>query len=183
MPRRQCSQEGGLSWEPQHQETWCLGVCCPQSPWALDLIQDSGPSQNTADNRSLKNVNWRAPCQAVWTPPQSSSGTQACSASRDGIASHVRKAGDNRVGITFLSFSSTSCWCFLAVLSICNMIVVSVQSPASGRTYSWSVFVVFWILLPWRLLQKVKKDAEHQVLGDYLFHMQFSVYMRKEGRR
>ena len=32
-------------------------------------------------------------------------------------------------------------------------------------------------------MQKVKKDAEHQVLGDYLFPMKFSVYMRKEGRK
>ena len=50
-----------------------------------------------------------APCQAVSTPPQSSSGTQAHSASRDGIASQVREAVYNRGGPAFLSFPVTSC--------------------------------------------------------------------------
>ena len=107
VPRRQHSQEGGLSWEPQHQETWWLGVYCPEGPPALGPTRDSGPSQNTADNRSLKRVNRRAPCQAGWTPPQSSSGTEGCSASRDRIASHIREAGDKTVGTALLSFSSS----------------------------------------------------------------------------
>ena len=85
----------------QHQETWWPGVCCPQGPPALDPIRDSGPSQNVADNRALKRVNLRALCQAGWTPPQSSKETEGSSASRDGKASHVREAGDNRVGTTF----------------------------------------------------------------------------------
>ena len=110
-----CGKILHMSWEPQHQETWWLGVYCPQGPPALGPTWDSGPSQNTADNRSLKRVNRRAPCQAGRPPPQSSSGTEGCSASRDGIASHVREAGDKRVSTALLSFSSTSCRCYLAV--------------------------------------------------------------------
>ena len=50
-----------------------------------------------------------APCQAVSTPPQSSSGTQAHSASSDGIASQVREVVYNRGGPAFLSFPLASC--------------------------------------------------------------------------
>ena len=32
-------------------------------------------------------------------------------------------------------------------------------------------------------MQKVEQGAERQVFGDYLSHMQFSLYMRKEGRK
>ena len=46
-----------------------------------------------------------AVCRAVSTPPQFGSGNQACSASRVGIVSQVRKVGDNRVVTAFLSFS------------------------------------------------------------------------------
>ena len=59
-------------------------------------------SRNIADSSPLKRVQRRALCQDVSTPPQSSSGTPACSASRDGIASQVREV-DKRAGTPFLS--------------------------------------------------------------------------------
>ena len=59
----------------------------------------------TADSRILKRVQWMAVYRAVSTAPQFGSGNQACSASRVGIVSQVRKVGDNRVVTAFLSFS------------------------------------------------------------------------------
>ena len=72
-------------------------------------MENSGPSHRAVDCRPLKRVQRRALCQAVSTPPQSSNRTQACSASRDGIASQVREVIYNRGGPAFLSFPLTSC--------------------------------------------------------------------------
>ena len=72
-------------------------------------MENSGPSHRAVDCRPLKRVQRRPLCQAVSTPPQSSNRTQACSASRDGIASQVREVIYNRGGPAFLSFPLTSC--------------------------------------------------------------------------
>ena len=56
------------------------------------------------------------------TPVQQ--GTYTCLGSRDRIAAPVREVGESRVGTASLSFSLTSCRCYVAVESICNVLTV-----------------------------------------------------------
>ena len=91
----------------------------------LDHTQHSGPHQNTTDSRIFKRVQWMATCQAVSTPPQFSSGNQACSASRVGMVSQVRKVGGNSHCFSFLSCNILL---MLHCSTICNVVfVVSAQ--------------------------------------------------------
>lgn len=101
-------------------------------------------------------VQQRAPCQAVSTSPQSGSGTPACSASRDGIASQVREA-DERAGTPLLSCAPTSCRCFVAEWLICRAVtVVSVQLPDSVlHICGVSLFCFFFFYLCRRSSSKV----------------------------
>ena len=85
-----------------------------EASWILPS-NSSGPwCQRAVDDGPLKSVQWRAPCQAVSTPPQSRSGTQACSDSGDGIASQVRKVIYKRGGPAFLSSPLPSCQYYIA---------------------------------------------------------------------
>ena len=106
--RRQHWQEAGLSWDPRtsRSEDWLNFAL--KFPAAL-IPQHNVVPPDTAHTKPLNIVQWRAPCQTVLTSPQFSSGTQACSASRDGIASQVREVGHHTLGTAFLPFSLTSC--------------------------------------------------------------------------
>ena len=44
--RRLHSKDGGLSWEPQHQEMLRLGHYCLHNPPGFDSTQESCPSQD-----------------------------------------------------------------------------------------------------------------------------------------
>ena len=70
----------------------------------------------------------------MYTPPRFSSGTQACSASRDGIASQVREVSQNSVGTAFLPYFLFSLLPILpAASSICHSVIfVTAQPPDSG---------------------------------------------------
>ena len=90
-----------LLWTPAQGEV--------KASWVLPS-NSSGPwCQRAVGYRPLKSVQRRAPCQAVSTSPQSRSGTQACSTSRDGIASQVREVIYKRRGPAFLSSPLPSC--------------------------------------------------------------------------
>ena len=66
--------------------------------------QPSKPNSTGLSGGSVK-----APCPAVSTPMHSSSGTQACSGSRDGIATHVRGSeGTKWDSFSFFHFSLIS---------------------------------------------------------------------------
>jgi len=73
--RRLHSQERGLSWDPQHQERSRLAEPCLQIPWGLDATQDSGPSQNVGESRSLKGST-KGTLPGCVNHPQFSSGTK-----------------------------------------------------------------------------------------------------------
>ena len=114
-----------------------------EASWILPS-NSSGPwCQRAVDYKPLKSVQWRAPCQAVTVPPQSRSGTQACSASRDGIAGQVREAIYKRGGPAFLSSPLPSCRYYIAAQSSCNIvIVVGVHPLDSGISYLWEISIV-----------------------------------------
>ena len=102
-----------------------------------------------------------ATCQAVSTPPQFSSGNQACSASRAGIASQVRKVGDN--SHCFSSF------CFTVLLMLrCSTVssnvgfVVSAQLMDLGIMYLWDISIVFGAFMP--------MEGQAEILMNYLSH-------------
>ena len=84
-------------------------------PGGLDPAGESGLSQKKADSRRFRRAQWRAPCQAILNPPQSSSGTQACLGSRDEVAAPIWEVEGNKAGTDFLSFSLMSCLCYVAV--------------------------------------------------------------------
>ena len=115
--------EGGLNWNPARGHVQGSQYC-PTVPGGLDPAGESGPSQIIAGSRCLKGVQWRVPCQVVSNSPQSSSGTYTCLGSRDRIAAPVREVGESRVGTASLCFSLTSCRCYVAVESICNVLTV-----------------------------------------------------------
>ena len=117
------------------------------------IIAPNSQRSWSADSRILKRVQRMAMCQAVSTPPQFSSGNQACSASRAGIASQVRKVGDN--SHCFSSF------CFTVLLMLrCSTVssnvgfVVSAQLMDLGIMYLWDISIVFGTFLPWKVKQR-----------------------------
>ena len=148
----------GWARTPQNQEKWRLHDYCPQL-W--EVLIPVSTLVLTADRRILKRVQRMATCQAVSTPPQFSSGNQDCSASRAGIASQVRKIGDN--SHCFSSF------CFTVLLMLrCSTVssnvgfVVSAQLMDLGIMYLWDISIVFGAFLP--------MEGQAEILMNYLSH-------------
>lgn len=102
--RRLHCQRQALSWESQHHARTRLAEPCLQLLEALmPLTAQPDPSQNVGDSRYFSRVQHR-PRARLCRHLQSQSGTQACSASSNGIASCVREVGDHRRALIYLPF-------------------------------------------------------------------------------
>ena len=94
-------------------------------------------------------------------PPQPRHETQAWSGSRDGIAAQIREVIGNKLGIAFFPIVFFNvilklCW---SIVNLQFLLAASVQPPDSVMAYTYSVSVLFWILLPQRLLLKVTQSS------------------------
>ena len=96
VPKRLLSQERGLIWGPQHQETWSLGYFLKlkargsgNHPW-VELGCLVAARQHRLKRGSIQDSQ-----HGCSVPLQASHGIQGCPDSRDGRAAQVREVGGN----------------------------------------------------------------------------------------
>ena len=133
----------------------------------------------------------RAPCPAI-CPIQSSSGTQACSGSRDGIAAQVREVGGNKMDIPFLLLFFTLQFCascqwatawFNYDIHICISLVWGIHLPqrlfqkAEESIICWKSCPLGLSFRDADVLYLWKEGREEIIFVNYLLQVSFSVYI------
>ena len=108
-----------------HHPLGALGLC-------------SQPSKPDSTGLGAGGLYYQHPTRGL-CPIQSSTGTHACSGSREGIAAQVREVGGNKWAFLFL---------LLLFFNLHFYASVSVQPPDSTMTHTYSLSLLWGILLP-----------------------------------
>ena len=133
----------------------------------------------------------KAPCPAI-CPNQSSSGTQACSGSRDGIAARVREVGGNKMDIPFLLLFFTHQFCASCqwatvwfnydihiqhISCLGDSFSTEIISEGLGKYHLLKIMSISITFRDADVLYLWKEGREEIIFVNYLLQISFSVYI------